>query len=49
MTFANKRNYYFNEGKKRDYPHFSMRGEKEIGAEEIIDFKVLRKEEPPYT
>ena len=37
--------YYFNEGQKRDYPHFSMRGEKEIGAEEIIDFKVLRKEE----
>ena len=36
--------YYFNEGQKRDYPHFSMRGEKEIGAEEIIDFKVLRKE-----
>ena len=37
--------YYFNEGQKRDYPHFSMRGEKEIGAEEIIDFKILRKEE----
>ena len=37
--------FYFNEGQKRDYPHFSMRGEKEIGAEEIIDFKVLRKEE----
>ena len=37
--------FYFNEGQKREFPHFSMRGEKEIGAEEIIDFKVLRTEE----
>ena len=37
--------FYFNEGQKREYPHFSLRGEKEIGAEEIIDFKVLRTEE----
>ena len=37
--------YYFNEGQKREYPHFSLSGPKEMGAEEIIDFKVLRKEE----
>jgi len=37
--------FYFNEGQKREFPHFSLRGEKEIGAEEIIDFKVLRTEE----
>ena len=37
--------FYFDEGEKRDYPHFSLRGAKEMGAEEIIDFKVLRKEE----
>ena len=37
--------YYFNEGQKRDFPHFSLYGPKEMGAEEIIDFKVLRKEE----
>ena len=37
--------YYFNEGQKRDFPHFSLSGPKEKGAEEIIDFKVLRKEE----
>ena len=37
--------YYFNEGQRRDFPHFSLSGPKETGAEEIIDFKVLRKEE----
>ena len=37
--------FYFDQGQQKDYPHFSLRGEKEIGAEEIIDFKVLRKEE----
>ena len=37
--------FYFNEGSKRDFPHFSMNGPKEMGAQEIIDFKVLRKEE----
>ena len=24
--------FYFNEGQKREFPHFSLRGEKEIGA-----------------
>ena len=37
--------YYFNEGQEREFPHFSMSGPKEMGAEEIIDFKALRKEE----
>ena len=37
--------FYFDEGQKRDFPHFSLNGPKEMGAEEIIDFKVLRKEE----
>jgi hypothetical protein len=37
--------FYFNEGQKRDFPHFSLSGPKEMGAEEIIDFKVLRTEE----
>ena len=37
--------YYFDEGQKRDFPHFSLSGPKEMGAEEIIDFKVLRTEE----
>ena len=37
--------FYFDEGEKRDFPHFSLSGPKEMGAEEIIDFKVLRKEE----
>ena len=37
--------FYFNEGQKRDFPHFSLTGPKEMGGEEIIDFKVLRTEE----
>ena len=36
--------FYFDEGEKRDFPHFSLNGPKEMGAEEIIDFKVLKQE-----
>ena len=37
--------FYFDQKQKREFPHFSMYDSKEKGAEEIIDFKVLRKEE----
>ena len=37
--------FYFKEDQRKDFPHFSMYNFKEKGAEEIIDFKVLRKEE----
>ena len=37
--------YYFNGIKKADFPKFSLESSKETGAKEIIDFKVLRKEE----
>ena len=36
---------YFKKDDDINFPHFSMESEKEIGAREIIDFKVLRKEE----
>ena len=36
---------YFNGTNKGDFPRFSLESEKEIGAREVIDFKVLRKEE----
>ena len=36
---------YFNEKKKGDFPKFAMESEKERGAKEVIDFKILRKEE----
>ena len=37
--------FYFNGSKKGDFPRFSLESSKESGAREIIDFKVLRKEE----
>ena len=37
--------FYFNGIKKADFPNFSLESSKEMGAKEIIDFKVLRKEE----
>ena len=37
--------FYFNGVKNVDFPRFSMESSKESGAREIIDFKVLRKEE----
>ena len=37
--------FYFKENQSKDFPHFSMYDFKEKGAKEIIDFKVLRKEE----
>ena len=37
--------FYFKENNTKDFPHFSMYDFKEKGAKEIIDFKVLRKEE----
>ena len=37
--------FYFKEDQRKDFPHFSMYNFKEKGAEEIIDFKILRKEE----
>ena len=37
--------FYFKENNNKDFPHFSMYDFKEKGAKEIIDFKVLRKEE----
>ena len=37
--------FYFKENQQKDFPHFSMYDFKEKGAKEIIDFKVLRKEE----
>ena len=36
---------YFQEHEELVIPSFSMESEKEIGAREVIDFKVLRKEE----
>ena len=36
---------YFNGTNKGDFPRFALESEKEIGAREVIDFKVLRKEE----
>jgi hypothetical protein len=36
---------YFEKADEKELPHFSLVGPKEMGAEEIIDFKVLRKEE----
>ena len=36
---------YFNGTNKGDFPRFSLESEKEIGAREVIDFKILRKEE----
>ena len=38
-------NFYFNGVKNVDFPRFSLESSKESGAREIIDFKVLRKEE----
>ena len=37
--------FYFKQNTSKDFPHFSMYDFKEKGAKEIIDFKVLRKEE----
>ena len=37
--------FYFKKNQSKDFPHFSMYDFKEKGAKEIIDFKVLRKEE----
>ena len=37
--------FYFKQNQNKDFPHFSMYDFKEKGAKEIIDFKVLRKEE----
>ena len=37
--------YYFNGIKKTDFPRFSLESYKETGARDIIDFKILRKEE----
>ena len=36
---------YFNGTNNSDFPRFALESEKEIGAKEVIDFKVLRKEE----
>ena len=36
---------YFNGSQKGVFPRFAMESEKEIGAKEVIDFKILRKEE----
>ena len=36
---------YFNGAKEADFPRFALESEKEIGAKEVIDFKILRKEE----
>ena len=36
---------YFNGNKEIDFPTFALESEKEIGAKEVIDFKILRKEE----
>ena len=36
---------YFKKGEEVNIPRFAMESEKEIGAREVIDFKVLRKEE----
>ena len=36
---------YFNGNKEIDFPRFALESEKEIGAKEVIDFKILRKEE----
>ena len=36
---------YFQEHEEMTIPRFAMESEKEIGAREVIDFKVLRKEE----
>ena len=36
---------YFNGINEGNFPIFAMESEKEIGAKEVIDFKVLRKEE----
>jgi len=37
--------FYFKQNQNKDFPLFSMYDFKEKGAKEIIDFKVLRKEE----
>ena len=36
---------YFNEKQNTDFPKFALESEKERGAKEVIDFKILRKEE----
>ena len=36
---------YFNEKQRPDFPKFALESEKERGAKEVIDFKILRKEE----
>ena len=36
---------YFNEKQRADFPRFALESEKERGAKEVIDFKILRKEE----
>ena len=38
-------NYYFKRKKEKNFPKFSVESEEELGAQEIIDFKPLRKEE----
>ena len=37
--------FYFQKHEEINFPRFSMESEKEIGAKEVIDFKLLRKEE----
>ena len=38
-------NIYFEDKKERNVPRFSIESSEDIGAQEIIDFKALRKEE----
>ena len=38
-------NLYFLNNKEKNFPRFSIESEEELGAQEIIDFKPLRKEE----
>ena len=48
QDFVNKGrllNYYFKRKKEKNFPKFSVESEEELGAQEIIDFKPLRKEE----
>ena len=37
--------FYFQKNEEMNFPRFAMESEKEIGAKEVIDFKLLRKEE----
>ena len=37
--------FYFQKNEEINFPRFSMESEKEIRAKEVIDFKLLRKEE----